>query len=466
MTDLERLSSRLAASIGEQRAISGLWDNAGPIAAQVVAIRARFGSRMGDAFNRTVMTRAVAKYRRRGSVGSILELRYVCLGAGYFSDEGYCLLGDAPRIEALLNAVETVPGRTNRMRMYRALLRSYWAFPLHGQGVPEDALNGWKFLRAWLKTRYDELVSNRTRKPVWFSMLAVNLDLLTEVPCARFSQELLDGNARGLQRAIDTLQIPEEAWVKDEAVLAQIRAGIAQSDDGFKRMLPRLMDVAAGKAGIDVTQILASKCLAILVARWAKCHDYQPNPDLFVRSLDLLGAPWTSRPTWDSLIIEANLGNGAEVREMVANWLKEKLIDRYFLAYPTARGMAELWKMFSVFIEELWVGIADVESDTGLLLQYARHCPIPIQAGQPSALLIRIGEYLVIARGAVPDRVVVLFWHQIGTVWLARLRSGRDASPLDLEAMLLETPHLADLYAGDVAQLEGQVRSLLLPRHN
>ncbi|MFA6311778.1 MAG: EH signature domain-containing protein [Sterolibacterium sp.] len=465
LTDLELLRSRLADSIGGGRRMSGPWDVPGLMAERVDGIRQQFGGRMGDVFDRQVVARAVAEFRQTGKVALIHDLKYVCFGAGYFAADGYCLLADAPRLEHLLKRVATAPGRLNRMRIYRALLRSYWAFPLHGGSVPAEALNGWKRLRDWLRNRYDELALSRTRKPVWFSMLAPHLDLLSDMPCARFSPELLEGDATGLQRAIDTLQIPEEAWVKEEAVLAQLRAGAAEPDERFKAMLPRLMEIAAGKAGIAVTDMLARKCLAILLARWAGCLDYRPCPDLFLAALDRMGTPWANRPLWDDLILDANSGSCAETREMVGNWLKEELIENYFLSSSQPRGTAELWKTFSVFVDEMWVGLGDMRNGTDSLVQYARYCPIETRTGQSPALLMRIGAHFVVVRDTDRDGVMAAPWHGLAEKWRAHLRSGWEAGALDLGEMLAATPHSTCLAAGNTAQLEEQVRALLLNRN-
>ena len=464
MKDLDFLSSRLADSIGSGRKMSATWDIPGLMATRLESIRQQLGSRAGEVFDRQVVARAVAEFRRTGKVARILDLQYVCLGAGYFANDGYCLLADSPRLERLLKRVATAPGRLTRMRMYRALLRSYWAFPLHRGSVSDEALNGWKRLRAWLRDRHEELLASRTRKPVWFSMLAPNLGLLSDTPCAGFSRGLLEGDATGLQRAVDTLQIPAEAWVKEEAVLAQLRVGTDQPDDGFKAMLPRLMEIAAGQAGIEVGAVLARKCLAILLARWARCRDFQPGPELFLRSLDLMGTPWANRPLWDDLILEANLGSCAEPREMIGNWLKENLIDSYFLAYSPDRGMAALWKMFCVFVDEMWVGMPEAGNGTGTLMQYARHCPIKIRSGQPTALLMRTGTHLIVVRGVGLDGVIVLSWHDLDEKWRAHLRSGLEGGTFDLQEMLATTPHSALMDAGNMSRLEEQVRSLLLTR--
>jgi hypothetical protein len=489
MKDLELLRQRLTAVLGPGRPPSGAWDVRQAMTAQLDAIRATFGHRSAEPLDAGALARTLAAFRASGRVESLRELNHVCLAAGEVGADGYCLLGDPPLRTRLLEMAEVAPKRHNRFRLFRSLLRAYWTFPLHAAATPAAARDGWQVLRAWLAARYESFARRDGRRPTWFTLLGVHQNLLGAEPCAPYAQSLLRGNGTDLQVALEALHIPETAWVKAEAVLAQLRAAAARPDNALRILLPRLVEVANGAVGIETDRALQRKGIALLLRRWAACQDYTPAPELFLPALDLLGTPWGARATWDTEVVDDAGKPCGVTREMVAAWLKDSLIEGFFRGQGMP-GDAEIavavWKKYAPLMDELWIapGLANphtslppaasavpmlptmpkasVRSSQDIFSACARLCPVvpDIPGG---ALLMRLSGRLVLVHGR-RGQVESARWVDLPMDWAVRLRAeGR----LDLHALgrlLARSPHYLQLdptSATTAEELDGKLRGLL-----
>lgn len=461
MRDIELLRQRLGEALGTARRPAGAWDAAAEMTAQLDTIRRKFGGRGGERLDADAMARALAQFRATGRVADLKELNYVCLAAGEVGADGVCLLGDAVLRARLLEMAEIAPLRRNRLRLYRSLLRAYWTFPLHDPATPAAARAGWQALRAWLAARHESLARRTRRPPTWLAILGAHLDLLSAEPCARYAQGLLRGNNDELQATLDALRIPENAWVKAEAVLAQLRAGAARQDRSFAALLPRLLAVAIGAGGIEVDAALARRGLALLLRRWAGCADYAPQPALFLHALDRLGAPWAERAVWDAVVVDDQGKPCGTTREMVASWLKDSLIDGFCRGHGGA-GLAELWKKYAPLIDELWVAPGRAADDAGFAA-CARHCALPSQNAPGGALLLRLGGRLALVHGR-SLLLEVCRWSDLPGDWIAQLRTGGRGDIAALARLLARMPHVVRLdlrAAGDAEDLDGKLRGAL-----
>jgi len=106
---------------------------------------------------------------------------------------------------------------------------------LNGGHVSAAALHGLGVLRAWLGERFVALERTRMRKPDWFLMLSLHVDLLSARPCDRYAEALLSGYDAMLQLAVDDLAIPSESWVMEAAVMVAAHAPHGKRHDDFMR---------------------------------------------------------------------------------------------------------------------------------------------------------------------------------------------------------------------------------------
>lgn len=360
---------------------------------------------------------AVEDYLLTGMVMQRDEIYTLCLGAGLIDADGKCILADRELRERLFTFAETITGRSRRLRAFRNLLHTYWSFPRHDETTPPAAVSGWLALRDWLNERYAAFARHPARKPGWFNALGQHRHLLGEQPCAPYAATSVAGRFETLQHAMDCLHIPRHSWLKIEAVMAQIDAAAALPDDDFDLALPALIELTAGRAGIEVPGTMARRAVAGLVVRYAARRVYQAHPGLFGLAVELLGTPWRDRAGWDALVCDVDGNPSSLAREMVADWLKERLLGEFFGdgGRPGSRG--EMWLRYSVFMQEI-----------------SRLHPWREEGGE--ALLLRIGDFLLIVPRGVQQPVQLYPWQAFFTAGGTRLLESGDGA--QVEALLAQ----------------------------
>lgn len=106
------------------------------------------------------------------------------------------------------------------------MLSSYWTFPINGKQASDEAKAGWRELRSWLRAERERIVKSKETKPPWFAALTKHVALLTDQPCVKFGVALLRGDTTELRDARESLAIPLDSWVMEEAVIAHMRGGV------------------------------------------------------------------------------------------------------------------------------------------------------------------------------------------------------------------------------------------------
>jgi len=329
------------------------------------------------AIERERIMATVHDYLLSGEILRQEDVFNLCIGAGWLDADGKGILAERELRGRLLTLAETLTGRIKRLRAFRNLLYAYWSFPLYDAATPQTAIAGWQELRDWLKQRHAAFSRHPARKPSWFNALAPYLHLLEENPCAPYAAALLRGDLAELQRAIECLLIPTASWLKSEAVMAQIDEAARRPDEAFLKLLPDLLKLATGKAGIEVAAGVAQRAIAKLLGRYAAQQHYEPHEALFMLALERIGNPWRERSAWDALVCDAG-GNPCSLsREMVNVWLKDRVIGAFFSDGGQEKSRSELWQRYSVFMQEISLAA-------------------PWSGAQGRALLMRMGDFLVI----------------------------------------------------------------------
>jgi hypothetical protein len=268
---------------------------------------------------RTIMA-SVEDFRRSCKAESFRELKYVCLGIGSMDARGWCLLSDERLRRAAIELADGQEAVHRKLRCFQALLSAYLSFPLSQADTSAEA--GWRELRAWLHRQRPVLLGKLDNRPQWFDGLDRHAELLTERPCDKFGLDLLRGDASGLNDARSSLAIEADSWVMEAAVLAQMKAAARLDDRRFKEVLPSLVQIATGQAGVKVGDRLRVKCVALLVSRYSKSDAVPEHPALRDASVSVIGNPWLHRVKWDAHVILADGTPDRQAREMVFGWLR------------------------------------------------------------------------------------------------------------------------------------------------
>ena len=421
MKALNFLRSRLDIAFERDPAAAADWADGGAMTAALEQIRRQHDKAELRIASADTIAAAVAAYRRTGELPRFADLKYVCLGAAEIDEQGHCLLDEVSLRQDLLDRAENIAEPRRQMKCFQALLRSYWSFPLHGDRVSAQAQRGFALLRAWLARRYGELEQVKMRKPEWFAMLSMHLNLLGEHPCERYGPALLEGKGASLQLAVDDLAIPSGSWVLEEAVLALMQAATQLGDEAFHARLPQLLALTRGEAGLAVSLGLSRRCLSCLLWRYARQASVIEHLPLFDAALDLLGNPTLHRPAWDALVLDERGATDEVARAMVSSWLKQRLIKDFFQRLA-AEGASETrrldyWLRYEPFVEDMWFALgSEDQRRSGRAYEdfrrYAQGRLLELQDdGEQAAtsfLVMRINDFFAIesADGQQPMRLL------------------------------------------------------------
>ncbi|HEX8961626.1 MAG TPA: EH signature domain-containing protein [Rhodocyclaceae bacterium] len=471
---IDALRARLAGALELGRAAG--WGEPRAMTAALEDVRRRHDNAAGRPVAADRISRAVAAFRRRSKVADLAQLRYVCLGAATLDAEGRCLLAEPALRARLFDLAETVPGARRQLKCFQALLRGYWSFPRY-QEAPAAAI-GMEALRGWLARRYGQLLSGGGGRPTWFTLLGRHLNLLGESPCERYGPALLRGDAGELQAVIDGLAIPADSWVKQEAVLAQAKAAAALPDSEWLAVLPQLLDIAAGKAGVEVSARLAQRCVALYLSRHARCETVGRHEALLDAAIAAIGNPWQRRPAWDAQVLDAQGKPDELAREMVNGWLKDWLIAQFFRLHSADADdrRAAYWQRYAPFITSLWIGLDSKamerrDNRQGRFVRRSAGCLLLTDAAgdDEAALLLRIDDVLAVEFGDSGRGLQLFRWSGLEGKLQRRLGSAREAKYFSLSALLAGEPEARLAHADEAdapweARFDQRLRPLLLRR--
>ena len=410
------------------------WSDATRMEKARIQVEREFGGAAIQADPRSIMT-SIAEFRKTRSVSNFRELKYICLGAGAVDTRGWCVLADEELWDKVAEKIEDEQQTHRRLRCYQALLATYFSFPLNAIQPEAKAVRGWEKLRVWLKTQRGRLARNTNNSLPWVKALALHVQLLTESPCDGFGAELLKGNTKALNDALDGLAIPRNSWVVEEAVYAQIKAADRLVDASFSATLPDLISIVNGKSGIALVDSLKIRCVAALVSRYARSSNRPEIPALRDLATNVIGNPWLRRANWDAWVRKGGQPD-SDAREMIFGWLKGRLVADFF-ELLSADGVNDsrrlaYWLRFVPFIEDMWFALGTSalsrrDSNFNEFRNRARGRLLELEGttADNNAFAMRIGSYLAVEFGAHGNAFYLLRWDSLPTAVNRALTSGK-----------------------------------------
>jgi hypothetical protein len=438
--DLSTSLSRAMDSGSRSRA-NEFWGNPAAMSKSLAGVRKRFDSPLIRS-NRQSVTMAVAEFRRSGKLAGFLETKYVCIGASE-NFSGWCLLQDERLLNALLRTAGEGTDR-RRLKCVSCLLRSYWSFPRFSDGTAEPAQKGWLTLRKWLADQTRALKSSEITKPLWFQTLNHNPNLLGDDPCKPYEHDLLAGESVRLNEAFTNLGIPADSWLREEAVLAQVKAGAGLNDAGFKSCMTQLIAIACGETDFKLSKNLSIRCIARLVSRYAESS---VKPEHFVlrdSAIAFIGNPWLHRAAWDSHVLTTDGRPDVEARQMLNSWLKVRLIKDFFDLLSEDRSAdgrrLNYWLRFEPMIDDMWFvlgsdAMTDKRKDYVDFRQRAKGRLLDLVGTTPTennAFLMHIGQYVIVEFGLVGNACFVYRYDNLPADIKRRLKSEVYRAQIDI----------------------------------
>lgn len=394
---------------------------------------------------RSIMA-SIEAFRQSGEVEGFRDLKYVCLGMSAINSQGWCAIADSWLRSRVAELVEAQPETRRRIRCFQALLSSYWAFPLNAKNASEEAKAGWRELRSWLRAERDHFLQSKDPKPPWFAAVIKYGALLTNQPCDKFGASLLRGDSSELRDAMESLAIPADSWVLEEAVIAQMRAGCDLSDEQFQVTLPNLINIGTGRGGVELGESLRLRSVALLVARYAKCRDRPEHMALRDAAVSIVGNPWLRRASWDAWVVDARGKPDDQSREMVNGWLKRRLITDFFeLLSVDGTGdsrRVDYWLRFEPAIEDMWFALGpDAQYRRSEQFNDFRNrakgrlLDLDGTTADNNAFVMRVGRYLLVEFGAKGNALYVFEWGSLGQPLLDTLTSGRARASVSIHRL-------------------------------
>lgn len=443
MTQLDALRTRLlsAFELGLRRADG--WTD--PIATKrmVESVRKRHDG-PGSPPDPATIASAVAHFRRTGQPDGWRGLKWVCFGAGSPDEKGWCVLADKARRDRLIALAQGQEEARKRVRCFQSLLSSYWSFPL--ASADEKSKAGWLALREWLESRLPSVVRDATRTPGWLSTLVANRNLLRDGPCAKYGAKLLAGDGSDFQAVMTGLGIPSDSWVPEEAVIARMRAGAALGHDKFRDTLQALLAVATGKAGLVPSRSLQTRCVAILVSRYAKLPGQPEHVILRDAAVNVIGNPWLRRASWDASVVDERGRPDDGAREMVYGWLKRRLIKDFFelLSEDGAGDSRRLdyWLRFEPFIDDMWFALgANARRRQGENFEDFRNrakgrlLNLESTTADNNAFVMRMGDHVAVEFGETGNALYVFRWDGLPPAVSQKLLSGKERADVTIHQL-------------------------------
>lgn len=395
--------------------------------------------------SRSIMS-AMASFRRSGKIDGFRDLKYVCLGIGAIDPQGWCAIADDKLRNRVAELVEGQSEMRRRIRCFQALLSSYWTFPINGKQASEDANAGWRELRSWLRAERERIVKSKEPKPPWFAALTKHVALLTDQPCETFGTALLRGDSTELRDATESLAIPSDSWVLEEAIIAQMRASCTLNDEAFKGTLQNLINIGTGRGGVELGESLRLRSVSLLVSRYAKCRERPEHMALRDAAVSIVGNPWLRRANWDAWVVDARGKPDDQSRELVNGWLKRRLITDFFeLLSVDGTGdsrRVDYWLRFEPAIEDMWFALgSDAQYRRGEQFNDFRNrakgrlLDLDGTTADNNAFVMRVGRYLLVEFGAKGNAMYVFEWDSLGQPLLDTLTSGRARASVSIHRL-------------------------------
>lgn len=378
---------------------------------------------------------AVSYFRRNGAPDGWRGMKRACFGAGSLDERGWCLLSDKPLRENLLSTAQGQEEARKRVRCYQSLLSCYLGFRLSASD--EKARSGWLSLRDWLLARLPAVERDSSRKPTWLATLLSHRNLLRDDPCGRYGQKLLAGDGSEFGEAMTGLGIPSDSWVPEEAVMSQMRSAASLGDEEFRSILPDLLAIAMGKAGLIPSKSLQTRCVSLLVSRYAKVSGTPEHMGLRDAAVSTIGNPWLRRASWDATVVDDRGRPDNAAREMVYGWLKRRLIKDFFelLSADGAGDSRRLdyWLRFEPFIDDMWFALgSNARWKRGESVEDFRNrakgrlLNLEGTTADNNAFIMRMGSHVAIEFGETGNALYLFRWDGLPPAVMQKLISGKE----------------------------------------
>jgi hypothetical protein len=364
----------------------------------------------------------VAAYRANGEIASYSLARQLSYCVGLLDEHNWCILADHGLRSRLTSYILNLENDRRRIKCYRALLLSYFRFPIQTFLSDSDNILGWKYLREWLSRHLSSIAQSSERIPEWMRYLRKHPSLLEADACQEFVDVLFSDDDSRFNELIHALTIPGDSWIHDELILAPFRKIARYDNPRFLDSVERAMLLLERGSTIGHYPKLRVEALAILLSRCAKISGLSPQLRIQALALDLIGHPRLDCSSWENCVQTEMDEPDEDARRMVDRWLKLRLIRDFFELLSSDRKAAQdrihYWTGKEPEIKDMWFVIGDTlrSRDASLFREFELNAKGSVfdmrsSTQAESAFIMHIGNYLVIEFGNVNNACFFFNWN-------------------------------------------------------
>lgn len=308
--------------------------------------------------------------------------------------QGPCVLEDRPRLQRVLDGVDSWKDRPSAYRRcYQGLVKSYFTYDAMAEGSAAPARSNWRLLREYLRDR-GQFIKDKRSNPEWVDAALANKQLFSEQPCEPYVDALLKGDAGVVDHLCEQLGISKASWFLRELVLAQVRGATNLSHAKYEALLPRLLELLAAN------EVLRDRGMILVLDRYAKLPGMALHQGLRDHSVAWWGNPWlpSNETRWGGVTTEA--------RTMVADWLKLEFIETFFTKLAED-GLGDprrmnFWKRYVKAIDHIEFALGSIarnsrERDLVVLRKKMKGLVCALDAsGANNAFIMRMGPLVAV----------------------------------------------------------------------
>ncbi len=398
MNALDQLSALMGAGLAVARQPMPVGTDIGRA---IEAIRRRSAAFGAAPVNDAAQFEAVAGFWRTRRLATLKAARLVAFGICLpIRPHGPCVIEDTERFDALLAGIDAWRAEPRWFRRcYQGLVRAYFAYDAEAADAPASGRDNWLRLRAYLHARRSNIVDPAIN-PDWVTAVLECESLFGASAPGPGAAPMPGSDAKRLEALCHRLGVVNSSWLLRDLILARIRESTTLGDDGFRAVLPELVQTLVGH------RLLRDRGLAALLTRHAEIPNPPPEPALRDAAVLAWQTPWMpcNDAAWSGVANAARL--------MVADWLKHECIDRFFGRFAAKapentddgrqdhRRRAAFWKRYvaSVLHLEFRLDAASPsDARAGIPPELMAELTSPSTAG--NALVLTLGPIVLVQFG-------------------------------------------------------------------
>lgn len=300
--------------------------------------------------NRDKTMEAIREFARRRNIANSRQANFASFGCmEAFEEHLDGLIGDNELFPLLLRQVDDFRRSHRHFRdCYKGLLNTYLYYDEH-HASPTGREN-WRLLKGYLGERSAWIVGPGYQPP-WVDAVQRNVALFSYDPGRIYGERIFRGETRDFDELQRDLAITDNSWLVWRIVIGRVEAALRGPDEAVRAAIPGLIQLLRDNPRArDVG-------LPSLLGRYRQFVDPILSAEIRDFAVETLGNPWLEMNglRWSRVEPDA--------REMVANWLKAALIERFFnlLAQDGTNDTRRLnfWKAYHQSIHAMYFALGE-----------------------------------------------------------------------------------------------------------